>query len=122
MKGIVAVAVAVAVFLAPCASAAVKAQTLEMKSGTISLTVKEHDGNALPGAEVKLIGEDGKAKLTVTADKKGECGLKDVKAGAYKLIIANRAMLRFTVSDKAKVTTPEKSANSHRGPPPKYFC
>jgi len=112
----VAVLLAVALFLAPCASAAVKAQALEMKSGVVSLTVKEHDGKPLPKATVKLLGADGKVKLTIVADKNGECALKDLKPGAYKLVLADRAMLPFTVSDKGKVTT----LLVVLPPPPKY--
>lgn len=116
MKDIVAVSLAVALLLAPCASAAVKAQELVIKSGAISLTVKTHDGKPLPKATVKLLGADGKVKLTVVADKNGECALKDLKPGAYKLILADRAMLPFTVSDKGKVTT----LLLVLPPPPKY--
>ena len=105
MKSYVAVLVAMALLMAPCASAAVKADALELKTGTIALTVKDHDGKALPKAEVKLLGTDGKVQRTVTTDDEGKSELKDMKAGSYKLVIASRAVLPFAVSDKAKVDT-----------------
>ena len=98
--------VMVIVFLwAPCASAAVKAQELELKAGTAALTVKTHDNKALAEAEIKLLGADDKVLDKVLCDKEGKSSLKDLKVGTYKLIIADRAQLPFTVSEKATVTS-----------------
>lgn len=104
MRQYVAVALVVLLLMAPCASAAVKTQALEMKSGTISVTVKTHDGKVLSDAALTLIKTGVKGKVSVTTDKKGQCGLKDLKPGAYKLVVAGRAILPFSVSDKAKVS------------------
>jgi len=82
----------------------VTAQALEMKSGTISVTVKGHDGKVLEGAALTLLKTGTKDEVALTTDKKGLCGLKDLKAGEYKLTVAGRAVLPFTVSDKAKVS------------------
>ena len=103
MRHYVAVVLVVTLLMAPCASAAVTAQALEMKSGTVSVTVKTHDGKALSGAKMTLVKSGAKDKVTVVADGKGQCGLKDLAAGEYTLEVAGRAMLPFTVSDKAKV-------------------
>ena len=104
MKHYVAVMLVVALLMAPCASAAVRAQALEMKTGTISVTVKTHDGKVLPRAALTLLKTGTKVKVTIVADEKGQCGLKDLDAGEYKLVVAGRAILPFTVSDKAKVS------------------
>ena len=105
MKDCMAVLLAVVLFLAPCAPAAVRAQALELKTGTASLSIKDHDGTGLAKALVKLMTADGELQRTVTADPQGECELKDLKVGSYKLIIADRAVLPLTVSDKGKVTS-----------------
>jgi len=101
----VAVVVMVALLLAPCATAVAKPQALEVKPGTLSVTVKSHEGEVLADAEVKLLDADGKAALTATVDKNGMCELEELEAGSYKLVVADRAMLPFTVSDKAEVDT-----------------
>ena len=105
MKSCVAVLVAVALFWAPCADAKVKAQKLELKAGDVALTVKDHDGKSLAKAEVKLQGAKDKLLSTVKTDKEGKATLKGLKPGAYKLVVADRAVVKFTVSDKAKVAT-----------------
>ncbi|MFH1731252.1 MAG: prealbumin-like fold domain-containing protein [Planctomycetota bacterium] len=105
MKHSIAVVMAVSLLMAPCSSAAVKAQELELKAGAVSVSVKTHDGKPLPGAEMTLVKEGSKVKLTITADAKGMCILKDLDAGTYKLVVAGQAMLPFTVSSKAKVDT-----------------
>lgn len=104
MRHYVAVVLVVTLFMAPCASAGIAARALEMKAGTISVTVKTHDGKALSGAKLTLLKNGAKDKVTVVADKKGQCGLKDLAAGEYTLEVAGRAMLPFTVSEKVKVS------------------
>lgn len=105
MRHSIAVVMVVSLLMAPCASAAVKAQELELKAGAVSVSVKTHDGKPVPGAEMTLLKVGSKVKRTITADAKGMCTLKDLDAGTYKLIVAGRAMLPFTVSSKAKVDT-----------------
>ena len=105
MKHSVAVVLAVALLMAPCALAAPKAPALEMKAGTVSVTVKAHDGKVVPRAKMTLTKMGSKVETTIVADEKGQCELKDLAAGSYKLVVAGRAMLPFTISDKAKVNT-----------------
>ena len=105
MRSAMSVVVMVALLLAPCAAAADSAQALEVKPGTVSVSVKTHDGKALPNAEVRVLNADDEATQTVVADENGECGIEELEAGSYKLVVADRAMLPFTVSDKAKVDT-----------------
>jgi len=105
MKHCIAVVMAVSLLMAPCASAAVKAQELELKPGAVSVSVKTHDGKPLPGAKMTLVKAGSKVKRTITADAKGMCTLKGLDAGTYKLVVAGQAMLPFTVSSKAKVNT-----------------
>ena len=105
MRSMVAVVVMVALLLAPCATAVAKPQALEVKPGTLSVTVKSHEGEALSDAEVKLLDADGKSALSATVDKDGKCELEKLEAGSYELVIADRAKVPFTVSDKAEVDT-----------------
>lgn len=102
MRSYVAVAVAVAMFLAPCASAAVRAERLELKPGRAVVTVRDSDGTALPKAEVELQTKAGKAMETFTADEEGVCTLEGLDAGVYRLKVANRAYVPFAVSKKAE--------------------
>lgn len=104
MKGYMTILVAVALLLAPCTTAAAAPNSLEVKPGTLSIKVLDYRGKAMPEASLKLTNEAGKALGTVKADKEGKCALKDLKAGAYKLLVADRVILPFIVSDKGKVT------------------
>lgn len=104
MKNYMTILVAVALLLAPCATAVAATDRLEVKPGTLSVKVLDYRGEVMPEASLKLSNEAGKALGTVNADKEGKCALKDLKAGAYKLLVADRVILPFTVSNKAKVT------------------
>jgi len=104
MKNYMTILVAVALLLAPCATAVAATDRLEVKPGTLSVKVLDYRGEMMPEASLKLSNEAGKALGAVKADKEGKCALKDLKAGAYKLLVADRVILSFTVSDKAKVT------------------
>jgi len=104
MRNYMTILVAVALLLAPCTTAAAAPNSLEVKPGTLSVKVLDCRGKAMPEASLKLANEEGKALRTVKADKEGKCTLKDLEAGAYKLLVAGRVILPFTVSDKAKVT------------------
>jgi len=104
MRSYMAILVAVALLLAPCTTAAAAPNSLEVKPGTLSIKVLDYRGKVMPEASLKLSNEAGNALATVKADKEGKCVLKDLEAGAYKLLVADRAILPFTVSDKAKVT------------------
>lgn len=52
-----------------------------------------------------LLKTGSKVKRVIAADAKGMCTVTDLDAGGYKLIVAGRAMLPFTVSSKGKVDT-----------------
>jgi len=104
VRSVVVLAIVLMV-MTPCASAAVKAQQLEMKAGTATVTVKEHTGRVLEKAEVALKGASGKTVATFATDKKGQFTVKDLAPGAYRLVVANRAQVPFSVTDKANVTS-----------------
>ena len=103
MKEYIAVLVVVALILAPSTSAVAAANQLEVKPGTLSVSVVDHGGKAMPEAGLKLMSGAGKVLKTAKADKKGTYSLKDLKAGAYRLIVADRIIVPFNVSKKAKV-------------------
>jgi len=106
MKAYVAVLLAVVMFITPCAVAATKqARQLEIKPGAVSVTVKNHDGKALPRAALKLMSLNGRPTRRFVTDAKGRCTLTALKLGAYKLLVADRAVVRFVVRERAKVTT-----------------
>ncbi|MFO7900680.1 MAG: carboxypeptidase-like regulatory domain-containing protein [Planctomycetota bacterium] len=102
MRSYVAVVAAVAMFLAPCASAAVRAERLELKPGRAVVTVRDSDGTALAKAEVELETKAGKGMRTFIADEEGVCTLDGLDAGLYRLKVANRAYVPFAVSKKAE--------------------
>jgi len=104
MRSYVAVVVIVSFLLAPCAQADVKTQRLELKAGDVAVTVRNHDGREFANAGAKLLNSADKEVATLAADAKGKGVLKDLKPGDYKLVVAERAIVNFTVSDKAKVT------------------
>ena len=104
MRSYVAVVVIVSFLLAPCAQADVKTQQLELKAGDVAVTVRNHDGREFANAGAKLLNSADKEVSTMAADAKGKGVLKDLKPGDYKLVVADRAIVNFTVSDKAKVT------------------
>ena len=104
MRSYMTILVAVALLLAPCTTAAAAPNSLEVKPGTLSIKVLDYRGKVMPEASLKLSNEEGKALRTVKADKEGKCALKDLEAGAYKLLVADRIILPFHVSDKAKTT------------------
>ena len=105
MKGYVAIVLAVVFVMAPCASAAIKAQALELKAGEVSVTVRTHDGKVLPQAELKLQDAEGEVLDTFVCDKEGKCTIEDLKPGSYELVVAGKAKLLFTVGEKAEVDT-----------------
>jgi hypothetical protein len=102
MKKYAAVVAVVALFLAPCASAATRAQQLEVKSGW-ELTVHNFDGKPLAGAKLTVFDGAGKEVRTVTTDVKGKCSLEKLEAGAYRVVVADRAQMSFAVNPKAQV-------------------
>jgi 5-hydroxyisourate hydrolase-like protein (transthyretin family) len=103
MKAYATVVLIVVLMLAPCARADTKAQRLELKTEQATLVVKDHDGKPLAKAPVKLLDAEGKVVATLATDAEGKCQLKDIDAGKYKLVIAARATVSFSASDKAKV-------------------
>ncbi|MFH1732851.1 MAG: hypothetical protein ABIF82_14535 [Planctomycetota bacterium] len=104
MRNYIATLVAVALLLAPCATAVAATDRLEVKPGTLSVKVLDYRSEVMPEASLKLANEEGEALGAVKADKEGKCALNDLEAGAYKLLVADRVILPFIVSDKAKVT------------------
>jgi|GEM_PF-4643950 len=105
MKGCTAIVLAVMFVMAPCASAAVKAQALELKAGEVSVTVRTHDGKVLPRAELTLQDTDGEVFDTFVCDKEGRCTITGIEPGSYELVVAGKAKLLFTVGEKAEVDT-----------------
>ena len=104
MRSYVAVVVIVSFLLAPCAQADIKAPHLELKAGDVAVTVRNHDGKEFANAGAKLLDTAGKEVATMAADANGKGLLKDLKPGDYKLVVADRAIVNLTVSDKGKVT------------------
>jgi hypothetical protein len=102
MRQYTAVVALVAVLLAPCASAAVRAEQLELKGGA-TVTVRDFDGKALAGAKVVLFDSKGKELRTLTADDQGRCKLAELDGGVYRMVVADRAQVAFRVADDAKV-------------------
>ena len=105
MKGYLATVLAVMFVMAPCASAAVEAQALELKAGEVSVNVRTHDGKVLPQAELTLQDTEGEVLDTFVCDKKGKCTIKGLEPGSYELVVAGKAKLVFTVGEKAEVDT-----------------
>lgn len=121
MRCCVAVGLAVAMFVAPCASAAVRVERVELKPGKAVVTVRESDATALPEAGVELQTRAGKLVKAFTADKEGTCTLEGLKAGAYRLKVAGRAYVPFVVSKEAEhrsllVILPPKEDYAAGGP------
>ncbi|MFO7900679.1 MAG: carboxypeptidase-like regulatory domain-containing protein [Planctomycetota bacterium] len=102
MRSYVAVVLAVAMFLVPCASAAGRVGRVELNPGKAVVTVRESDATALPEAEVELQTRAGKLVKAFTADKKGTCTVEDLEPGSYRLKVANRAYVPFVVSKEAE--------------------
>jgi hypothetical protein len=88
--------------MAPCAYADGRTQRLELGSGTISTTVKNHDGKPLAKWDLNLFDKDDRLVASAKTDAKGTCKLDGVKPGAYRLVVAKRAAVPFSVSDKAE--------------------
>jgi len=104
MRKSVAVVLAVALGLAPCAWSGVEPQELEVKSGTATLMVLSHEGKAVSKAVVVVLDKEGKVVLTATGDEEGKCVLEGLKPGTYKARISDQAILTFRVSEEGKVT------------------
>ena len=100
----IVLALAVVCFAGVALHADVKTQQLELKAGDVAVTVRNHDGREFANAGAKLLNSADKEVATMAADAKGKGVLKDLKPGDYKLVVADRAIVNFTVSDKAKVT------------------
>ena len=105
MRRYVAVLATVVLLMAPCASADVRAQQLELRCGTATLTVRNHDGTPLPAAEIKLQTREGRPLQTVACDKRGAGTLKDLRPGSYRVVVARRAIVPFSVNDKARLSS-----------------
>ena len=103
MRACVVVVATVALFLAPCARADMASEELELKAGTVTVTVRDHDGQALADAELTVLTAEGETELTIQTNAKGKCEIEDLEAGGYRLIVADRGVLPFAVSEKGEV-------------------
>jgi len=105
MKNVTAVVVSVVLFWAPVALAENTVERAVFKAGTLAVSVKDHLGTPLPKAALKLSTAKGKAVQTLRADAKGECKIKNLEAGAYRLAVEDRLLVLLDVNEKGTVST-----------------
>ena len=105
VRNYVVVLLVTALLWTPCAAAQAEGRKLALMARDITVTVRDHKGHLLPGAEVQLFTTDGTAVAWLVTDGKGRCQLKKLIPRRSRLVVADRAIEQFAVSEKGKLGT-----------------
>jgi len=105
VRNYVVVLLVAALLWTPCAAAQAEGRKPALMARDITVTVWDHKGHPVPGARVQLFKTDGTAVASLVTDEKGRCQLKKLIPRPYRLVVADRAIEQFAVSDKAKLGT-----------------